>query len=175
MSRLWKHVLHFGVLSALINGCGFDDSKSSPPPVVGKGGDVHSIEPGRYFMSDLRNLQDGCGKKPLAAEDPITAKEFFVKNDGNANVSLSVCAYNDDGMTGQVRDNNGTLAVSHANRRDRNREYNQTCRMDIRLTKDNVFEGNYVESQTNRNEAQRKATADVAECTTSFVVTMHKG
>lgn len=164
-----------------LSACGVsdDEERSAPPPVVGGTSDtLFALEGGTYYASDLRDLQDGCGKKPMESDRPLTSVPFFLANDGASNISIDFCSYDGRMLQGAVRGNEGTLAVNHANRRVGSGtnvpEFTQDCRLDLTVTADNRFEGHYVETQRNRNEIMRLATVDVPECTTSFKFVMER-
>lgn len=170
--------LGFG-LTACGSGDSDDDVKGSPPPVVaGTNDDVHALESGTYYITSLRDVQDGCGKKPNASDDSITQVPFLLTNDGTGTVTIDFCSFNGRSVQGVVRGNSGNLSVIHANRKvgngDHPAEFGQDCRIDLTATADNRFDGHYVEAQSNRNDLMRQATVDLAECTTSFDFVMEK-
>lgn len=171
-----------GVAVLVISACGFDEDSEDrglPPPVsTGSSDTLFAIESGTYYVSDVRDVQDGCGKEPMTGETPLTSVPFVVTNDGAGNVAVDFCAYEGRSLQGVVRGNRGTLAVIHSNRKvgsdDMVAEFTQDCRLDLTMQADNRFEAYYVELQTNRNELMRLSTKDVPECTTSFKMVMER-
>jgi len=170
-----------GALGLLAVACGHpDDAKTgAPPPVVpGTSDTTHAIESGTYYVDSVRDLQDGCAKRPMDGASPLTQVPFTLTNDGNSNVTLDFCTDDGTSVHGPVRDNQGTLAVIHQGRsvgRGANPAvFDQECRIELKVSADNELQGRYAETQRNRNEAMRLATVDVPDCTTSFTFTMGK-
>ena len=177
MLHVLRSVMVSGVLVALASACGSSDSEkqAAPPPVTPQeGSDIYALQAGSYYITELRDLNDGCGKKPLESSEPITQVPFILSNDGQGNITMDFCSFNGRSLTGQVRGNQGTLAVVHQNREQGAAKFDQACRMELVATRDNRFDMKYSESQSNRNEALRNATINVNECTTSFSATMQR-
>ena len=175
-----------GGLTALVfvlNACGFDDDdedvKGAPPPVVaGDDDSVFALEGGTYYVTSIHDLQDGCGKQPTNATDPLTQVPFVLVNGGNSNVTIDFCSFEGRQLAGDVRGNLGTLSVVHALRKvgggSHPAEFGQECRLELTVTSANHFDATYVETQRYRNETMRHATVDLPECTTSFKMSMER-
>ncbi len=183
MNRQLNIILAVGLLAASLGGCGHGDGdageakKNDPAPVSSEdSSDSFLLQGGTYYVEQVRNLQDGCGKKPLDDSDSITQVPFFLTNDGKGNVSIDFCSDQGKSVSGVVRGNKGTLYALHNGRHMGSDDYpavmDQECRIDLKVKADNTMDGQYTETQRNRNAALREATVDVPECTTSFAFTM---
>lgn len=174
MIRVLKNLAACSAIGFVVTACGTTETekRASPPPTVASGkSDAFALTPGKFYVSEIHDLVDGCGKNPMG-EPAITSIAFILSNDGAANVSLDFCSHNGRSITGQVHGNVGTLSVINEGKQQGEGVFNQDCQMKLTVTSNNVFVGNYTERQWNRNEAMRRATKDVAECTTSFSFTM---
>ena len=179
MIRKAKGLTLCAALGLVVVACGSPEDEKKAPPIVANGhGDVHALEAGDYYVTEVRAPEDGCGKQIFRPDRPLTAVRFILANDGHGGVALDFCNYEGRSLSGTVRGNTGSLSVVHQNRHVESEGataiFDQECHMDLTVTADNTFTGRYSEQQRNRNAALRKATVDLAECTTSFAFTMQR-
>jgi hypothetical protein len=164
--------------SFLAFACGRDEEGKAPPTKEGASKETHSLENGTYYIEDVRELQDGCGRNPMDSSDPITGVAFQLTNTNKGQITIDRCIYEGKSVQGFVQDNSGVLTTLHSLRREGNgsavAEYQQECRMEIITKADNQFEAKFIEYQRNRNQVMRKLTVDAAECVTSYSFTMKK-
>lgn len=168
-------------LGALAVACGSPSDNDSAPPTNPDDAtdDLFALQAGTYVIDRLWDLQDGCGREPLHPQDPITAVESELENDGQGKISIDRCLFDGRQLGGDVIENRGTLSVRHANRQDSFGEYvaqyDQECRFEVTVTANNTIEGLFTEYQRNRNDIMREATQVSAEsCATSYKVVMTK-
>lgn len=166
----------------LAAGCGDGGgtSQGEPPPIAkGSSDSAFALENGTYYFERLFDLQDGCGRDPLDSSDSITSVAFNLLNKGDGQITIDRCIYDGSSVTGQVRNNHGTLTVLHSLRRDGSgsvvAEYQQECRLTVNVTSDNQIEGRSVERQSNRNAVMKVASGvDADSCNTSYDFTFSK-
>lgn len=165
-------------LALTLAACGSSDEekRGAPPPTLsGTDDETFSLEPGTYYVTEIRELNDGCQKRPLDAQDSLTQVAFNLTNDGSGTIGLDFCHYDDKGVSGLIRGNSGVLSVIHHGRKmGQFAQFDQDCRIDLKMTADNTFNATYTEVQRNRNQAMRDATVNASSCTTSFDFTMQK-